>query len=624
VYANEAHPWQLDGVEVFTIGSDVNIKADSISYDGVFELNKLQYRCAQQIYLYPLHNCKNAHVSFLYEKQNTALLLETQLDFIRNVWQIKANTLDQQLAFAYSSEADVIQLFANDLQVKPYWRYFSNTLDSVALVLNGVVDIDLNQLIAKANQPIHFSGLNYEYSDEIIVAELAGTVDFEFKNKQLAFDIKIDSGEMLYDQLYVDFSDYPIRLDGSVVMFVDNSFDIQFKITNQQSLSLMSSVHIDKEMGWRFSELSVDVIDSHHFNQLILNNVLGIYGFGNSEMSGGFKISTSSGSDDFDQWKLEFNDFYLLNSKRKIEVEALEGTVFWNKSQISKDSIIRWQSLLFAGMPVNASQLEFNFSADNFNVINVLELPVFDGLIKIDELGISAVFSPAVEMNLKAVVLPISLKLITEKLGWPPMSGYISGNIPGMVKKGNVIKFLGGLNLTVFEGSMRVDNLSLERLFGVAPVIAADVKFEDFNLAMLTDTFGFGQITGRLFGEVNKLRITNWKTDRLDAEVYTVKTKGVKQTISQKAIDNISSLGGIKGAISKTFLRFFDDFRYKKIKLSCKLHNAVCQIGGLKNQNNQFVIVEGGGIPKINIVGYVRSINWEEFIDRLLNANYGN
>ena len=86
----------------------------------------------------------------------------------------------------------------------------------------------------------------------------------------------------------------------------------------------------------------------------------------------------------------------------------------------------------------------------------------------------------------------------------------------------------------------------------------------------------------------------------------------------------LPTVGGIKGAISKTFLRFFDDFRYKKIKLSCKLHNSVCEIGGIKNQDNQFVIVQGGGIPKINIVGYVRSINWEEFVRRLLNANYDN
>ncbi len=143
-------------------------------------------------------------------------------------------------------------------------------------------------------------------------------------------------------------------------------------------------------------------------------------------------------------------------------------------------------------------------------------------------------------------------------------------------------------------------------------------------MSLLTETFGFGLITGKLSGVINDLRITNWKTDRLDAEVYTVKTKGIKQIISQRAIENISSLGGIKGAISKTFLRFFDDFRYKKIKLSCKLNNSVCEIGGLKNQNNQFVIVEGGGIPKINIVGFVRAINWEEFVSRLLNANYDN
>jgi hypothetical protein len=48
----------------------------------------------------------------------------------------------------------------------------------------------------------------------------------------------------------------------------------------------------------------------------------------------------------------------------------------------------------------------------------------------------------------------------------------------------------------------------------------------------------------------------------------------------------------------------------------------VCQIGGIDNQDGRFTIVEGGGLPKINIVGYARQIAWDVFISRLLNASY--
>jgi len=52
--------------------------------------------------------------------------------------------------------------------------------------------------------------------------------------------------------------------------------------------------------------------------------------------------------------------------------------------------------------------------------------------------------------------------------------------------------------------------------------------------------------------------------------------------------------------------------------------DAVCVIGGIKDKNGGFVIVQGGGIPEINILGFRRRINWHEFVDRLLNANYAN
>ncbi|MBL4661761.1 MAG: hypothetical protein JKY19_15480 [Alcanivoracaceae bacterium] len=202
------------------------------------------------------------------------------------------------------------------------------------------------------------------------------------------------------------------------------------------------------------------------------------------------------------------------------------------------------------------------------------------------------------------------------------MNGSISGKIPGMKKQGHSITFDGSLDLTVFDGQMQIDDLSIERLFGVAPVIAANIKFHKLNLQQITSTFDFGEMTGLIDGYVNDLRITNWKADRLDAYIESSKSSKIKQTISQRAIDNISSIGGIQGALSRSFLRFFEYFKYKRIGIGCKLRNSICEMRGIETNNNSYYIIEGKGIPSINIIGISRFIDWEVFLDRLLNAGY--
>jgi len=621
--------WQVQGLSIQSQNNGIKIHVDSLTWQESQTVGPIDYWCPDSLPLYPIHQCNQAEILFSLGEQKYTTTIDSAVDFNDSQWQIMLGTTDEQLGVLLSSEKEVAQIQLKQLKLESMIRQLFPDFEIPSIptgIFNGELIFDIEQGLLKVSEPIVFNGINYEYSDDVIVAELVGELIFELDMDEqlLNYQLKLNKGEMLFNEVYVDFSSYPIVVNGELVWQDDEWYLLSTKMTNEQSLQLTAQMKINKSFEWQDPNIHVEVIDSHHLNQHILENILGIYGFGDSGMSGQFEVVLTSQEQVFDHWLIIFNDYYFLNEPRKIAAEALNGQIEWHQGQANKDSNLFWQSMELAGLPINAAEINFNLSQDQFELIGEHQFPVFNGAIELQELELGALFSDSIDMSLNASILPISLKLITEKMGWPVMAGTISGDIPGMVKQGNVIKFLGALDLKVFAGDMLVENLSLERLFGVAPVIAADVQFDEFDLSLLTETFGFGLITGKLSGVVDDLRITNWKTDRLDAEVYTVKVKGTKQTISQRAIDNISSLGGIKGAVSKSFLRFFEDFRYKQIKLSCKLHNSVCKIGGLKNQNNQFVIVEGGGIPKINIVGYVRSINWEEFVSRLINANYDN
>lgn len=619
--------WHVEGLNISQQQQVTQVRAAAVSFNE-WQINDLLYQCPGQLKVYPVHHCEAAELTFSYSGHFINATADSRFVWSDQHWQFNMNLYDNQLQLR--ADADWSQIKVNLNQWQPQelvtqWLADPGWIGDVEVLISGLLEYELSDDLVRLTDG-QFVGLNLEYSEDIIVAGLSGSFSTRWQpvEDQLVVDVMLEQGEMLFDQLYVNFASYPLHIKLTARNLSTQAVAFDLRMENRQSLSLQASGLLqDQSVAWQ--QLTLHIPDSHHFNQQILASVLSIYGFGQTQMSGGMSVSA-----EFDDagnprlWDLEFDDYYVLNNSRKIQADALSGAVHWHHLEQPQVSELHWQHLTLAGMPVEASHVGFTFSQDRINLNGTHDFPVFDGSIQVRDFAAEQLFSDAIDLSLNATIEPISLRLITEKLDWPQMSGSISGEIPGLVKKDQVIEFLGGLQLKVFQGRMQVENLSMERLFGVAPVIAADVSFSGFDLAQLTETFGFGRITGLLSGEVNELRITNWKTDRLDAHIYTVKTKGVKQTISQRAIENISSLGGIKGAISNTFLRFFDDFSYRKIKLSCLLHNSVCKIGGLKNQGNQFVIVEGGGIPKINIVGYVRSINWKEFIDRLLNANYGN
>ena len=64
-------------------------------------------------------------------------------------------------------------------------------------------------------------------------------------------------------------------------------------------------------------------------------------------------------------------------------------------------------------------------------------------------------------------------------------------------------------------------------------------------------------------------------------------------------------------------LRFFDEFGYEKLGLSCRLESGVCLMDGIERAPQGFVIVKGGGIPAISVIGYNRVVDWHELVERL-------
>ena len=110
--------------------------------------------------------------------------------------------------------------------------------------------------------------------------------------------------------------------------------------------------------------------------------------------------------------------------------------------------------------------------------------------------------------------------------------------------------------------------------------------------------------------------------EAFDAFLFTPPDDRSKHRISQRAVTNLSSIGGGSGgsvaaALQGGFLKFFDDFGYKRLGLSCRLANDICLMGGVEKAGSGYYIVKGAGLPRIDVIGSQTRVAWTTLVRQL-------
>ena len=217
------------------------------------------------------------------------------------------------------------------------------------------------------------------------------------------------------------------------------------------------------------------------------------------------------------------------------------------------------------------------------------------------------------------------MEKFTATLGLPVMYGTLDATLPMVRHIKSAMRVDGALFLKVFDGTIEAKNMVLLDLFSKAPRLQADVTMRNLDLGLVTRTYSFGNITGRVDARIAGLELVNWQPVKFDVQVAS-SSGDYPRKISQAAVQNISALGGAgaAAAIQRSFLRFFEQFGYDKLGWGCKLQNGVCEMSGVEDGAQGYVIVKGGGIPAITVMGYNRQVNWQELLDRVKRVTQGN
>lgn len=287
------------------------------------------------------------------------------------------------------------------------------------------------------------------------------------------------------------------------------------------------------------------------------------------------------------------------------------------------DSALRWSGGTLLNLGLGPGELQFNTQGRQLRLLQPARLPILDGALELESFRIRNAGLPNVAFIVDATLQPISVRQLCQAFGWPQFGGRIGGKISKLRMREKVVTLGTTLQAQVFDGEVKISDLRLEQPFGQWPRFYSNIALDNLDLELVTGAFSFGRITGRLSGAVNGLQLFNWTPVAFDARLFTPPGDRSKHRISQRAVENIGSIGGggagVTAALSSGFMRFFDDFNYDRLGLSCRLENEVCYIDGIAPApNGGYYLVKGKGLPRIDVIGGAHRVDWPRLVQQLI------
>lgn len=319
---------------------------------------------------------------------------------------------------------------------------------------------------------------------------------------------------------------------------------------------------------------------------------------------------------------LQFTDAGIESESYASGLRSVNGALNWQAGGESPESSLQWAGGHLAKLELGAAELRFRTAARDVTLLAPLRLPMAGGALKVQELSLQRTGQPDMAARFDAEIEPIDLSALCRAFGWPEFGGQLGGRLPGLALRDGELKLDGALTAKAFDGEIAVNGLRVLDAFGRVPRVAADIRLRNLDLAALTGAFSFGRIEGRIDGDVQDLRLLNWQPISFRARLATPRGDTSRHRISQRAIDNISSIGGgPTGVLSRGALRFFEDFAYARIGWSCVLANGVCHMDGIEQaRDGGYLLVKGRLLPRIDVVGYNREVDWNTFVSQLKSA----
>jgi hypothetical protein len=324
-----------------------------------------------------------------------------------------------------------------------------------------------------------------------------------------------------------------------------------------------------------------------------------------------------------EEFSLDLAGVQLDDRSARLGIYDLWGELAWRAPSDGvpagplRATRLDWSGGFVYGIPFGAARIRLDPIDGRWSLPSPLSIPVLDGALEIQALEIGDFLSGDETLSFDARLAPVSMRELSRALDWPPLSGQVSGVLPSLSYADGILAIAGEFTAEVFGGAVAIRDLRIERPLQPLARLRAEIELRGLELAEVTEALAFGLMTGRVDGDVRGLEMIDWAPVAFDGRLQTPRD-GSRRRISQRAVDNIASLGGGgAGILSSGFLRFFSDFSYDAFALGCRLERDICEMSGLEPRDEGYVILRGRGLPRIDVMGFSQRVSWSALVAQL-------
>jgi len=484
---------------------------------------------------------------------------------------------------------------------------------------NGVVDFriksNFSDLTLQANQgKIATEGINLEWE---LQAKLQKG-EWQWKNVA-----RINQGELYVEPVYLEIKDKALSLSTNGKVINDKKMLLQnLLISHSDIVSIKADGLVNYQPRFNIKQANIqsEIINLDQFSRQYIMPFIEETDIDGLKLFGNLNIDSHINKSKLTDITVDIKSLKILDEQKRFEIHNALGTLNWSNDLLfTTASEISWDQLKIRSIPIDASHLKFLLKNKQLTLLEKSTLPLLGGNVYINQLNWQNITDNEPHIYFQGGVEQVSLEKLSYALDWTPLSGDISGYIPGVNYKNKTLTIKGELQAQLFDGIIKINNLSSSGLFTDFSKFSMNMEIKNLDLYAITQKFKMGGMEGRVSGFVNQLYLENWEPVTFYAWIGTPENDNSRHRISQKAVENIASIGGGGAAdiISKGFLRFFDTFNYDRLGFGCYLHQGVCQLMGVEAAEQGYYLVKGGGLPRIDIKGYNTELDWNVLMQRL-------
>ncbi|WP_201314519.1 hypothetical protein [Dyella sp. EPa41] len=439
---------------------------------------------------------------------------------------------------------------------------------------------------------------------------------------RIDLDASLRGGELLLGPIFARLPDHSVQLSLSAAT-QHGAIDLtRLRVADADALQLEGTMAFNAKGD--LQRLKLDRLQSHFpaAYQRYGQAWLATLGMRDMHIDGQLNGSMDLGSNGLRSFSFATEGMDIADGTGHLAVKGLRGGLDWALDGDRPATTLAWQDLQVYRIANGASQSRWQSRDGALGLQRPLEVPVLNGHARVGDFEWRPAAVKGRRLATSMTFTGIDMAAFSRAVGWPEFQGTLAGAIPALRWVDDRFEFDGGLSVNVFDGFVDITRLTLQGPFSPSPVLSADVQLRQLDLAAMTSVFDFGSITGRMDGSVDELRLVNWNPVAFKASLLA----GSGGRISQRAVNNLTAVGGggMAAGLQGAVLKLFKTFGYKRIGLNCTLQASVCHMSGLENEADGYTIVEGSGLPRLQVIGHQSQVDWPTLVRRLKGAIEGN